>query len=66
MTPADRESYARQFAAAQKQLPRGHIIWSCAWRDGRLSTMSRKPERQTEPPPPPKVRRGAAQQGLFD
>jgi hypothetical protein len=67
MTPADRDSYRRQFDAAQKRLPRGHVIWSCTWRDGQLATLSHKPERQqAEPQFAPRVRRGAAQQGLFD
>jgi hypothetical protein len=66
VTDADRESYRRQFDAAQRRLPRGYVINHCTWRDGQLWTLSAKPPRQTtEPEFQPRVRRGV-QAGLFD
>lgn len=45
MTPADQDSYRRQFEAHAKRLPRGHVINHCTWRGGHLTVQSAKPER---------------------
>lgn len=67
MTEADRESYRRQFEAAKRRLPRGHVINHVQWQDGHLRVMSAPVQRQPAAPPDegPKVRRGV-QAGLFD
>lgn len=66
MTSADQDSYRRQFDQAKRRLPRGHVINHATWRDGHLTVMSGKPERQAkEPEFGPRVKRGV-QAGLFD
>lgn len=67
MTPADQDSYRRQFDAAKRHLPRGHVISHATWRDGQLSVMSTPVERapKTEPVFVTRVRRGLSQQDLF-
>lgn len=67
MTPADADSYRKQFAAAQRRLPRGHVIHHCTWRDGQLSTLSRPAERPepNQAVPDGRVRRGAMQGTLL-
>lgn len=65
MTPADQESYRRQFEQAQRRLPRGHVINGCTWKDGHLTVTSAKPERMSrEPEFQPRVSRGV-QTGLL-
>lgn len=63
MTPAETESYRRQFEQAKKRLPRGHVIHSCRWQHGQLAVESRPAERAA---PEPKPAAGRVQRGLFD
>lgn len=68
MTDEDRANYKRQWEQAQNRLPRGHVIHHATWRDGHLSTMSHKPERQPADAGPQfaqRVRRGVQQKDLF-
>lgn len=66
MSPAERDSYTRQFEQAARHLPRGHVINHCTWRDGRLSVQSAKPERVAKPDEAePRIRRGI-HADLFD
>lgn len=66
MIDADRESYAKQFEAAKRHLPRGHVINYAMWRDGQLSVMSGPVERpKAEPQFVARVRRGAVQETLL-
>lgn len=67
MTPADQDSYRRQFEQAKRRLPRGHLINHCTWRDGQLTVLHARVEKaaKTEPEFVARVRRGAAQESLF-
>jgi uncharacterized membrane protein YccC len=67
VTDDDRASYRRQFDAAKRHLPRGHVIVHSTWRDGQLSVMSAPAEKPatTEPQFVARVRRGARQEDLF-
>lgn len=59
MTEADKASYRRQFEQHARNLPRGHVINHCTWRDGRLTVQSAKPPKVSrEPEFHPRISRG--------
>ncbi len=65
-TEADRESYRRQWAQAERRLPKGHTIHHAEWRGGVLTVQARRIERAVvEQAAHPKVRRGAFHGDLF-